>query len=170
VDAAEGEGLPGADAVRLPGQRGLERKRRALAEGVAADGRHEDTALGDALARVGRVARQPGLVVVVSDFRDQRDWARAMGVLRARHAVLAVEVHDPRESEVPSVGRIAVVDPETGRRLQVDTSQPRLRARFAALEAERRETLASELRRLRVHHVPLSTADDWLLQMGRRLR
>jgi uncharacterized protein (DUF58 family) len=153
---------------------GLVALRRALAEGVATDGRRDDAlgagALADALARIGRVARQPGLVVVVSDFRDQQDWARPLGVLRARHAVLGIEIHDPREGELPAVGHIAVVDPETGARVQVDTSRPRLRERFAALEAQRRETLASELRRLRVHHVPLSTADDWLLQLGRRLR
>jgi uncharacterized protein (DUF58 family) len=106
---------------------------------------------------------------VISDFRDQHGWERPMGSLRARHAVLAVEVHDPREATVPPVGRIAVVDPETGRRLEVDTSRPRVRERFEALEAERRTTLASELRRLRVDHAPLRTDEDWLLQLGRRL-
>ena len=91
-------------------------------------------------------------------------------MLRSRHAVLAVEVHDPREASIPPVGRIAVVDPETGRRVEVDTSRPRVREKFEALEAERRETLASELRRLRVDHAALSTDEDWLLQLGRRLR
>ena len=84
--------------------------------------------------------------------------------------MLAVEVHDPREASIPPVGRIAVVDPETGRRVEVDTSRPRVRARFEALERERRETLARELRRLRVDHASLSTDEDWLLQLGRRLR
>jgi uncharacterized protein (DUF58 family) len=108
-------------------------------------------------------------VVVVSDFRDQQGWTRALGALRARHGVLAVEIHDPREGELPGVGRLAVVDPETGARLEVDTSRPRLRERFAALEAERRAELHRELRRLRVDHVALSTGDEWLLQLGRRL-
>jgi uncharacterized protein (DUF58 family) len=84
--------------------------------------------------------------------------------------VLAVEVADPRESEVPDVGRLALIDPETGARLEVDTSNRRLRARFAQLELERRETVARELRRLRVDHVMLSTGDDWLLELGRQLR
>jgi uncharacterized protein (DUF58 family) len=144
--------------------------RRALSDGTAVDGAHDPHALADALGRIGRVARLPGLVVVISDFREQHDWARAMGMLRARHAVLAVEVHDPREASIPPVGRIAVVDPETGRRVEVDTSRQRVRDRFEALERERRETLTSELRRLRVDHAPLSTDEDWLLQLGRRLR
>jgi uncharacterized protein (DUF58 family) len=149
---------------------GLVALRRAVGAGTAVDGVHDPHALAEALGRIGRVARLPGLVVVVSDFREQHGWARPLGILRGRHAVLAVEVHDPREATIPPVGRIAVVDPETGRRTEVDTSRPRVRERFAALEAERRETLASELRRLRVDHAPLSTDEDWLLHLGRRLR
>lgn len=162
----------GEPSLRPPrgSKAGLVALRRALSSGTAVDGAHDPSALANALGRIGRVARLPGLVVVVSDFRDQRDWARPMGTLRARHAVLAVEVHDPREASIPPVGRIAVVDPETGARIEVDTSRPRVRARFEALERERRETLARELRRLRVDHASLSTDEDWLLQLGRRLR
>jgi uncharacterized protein (DUF58 family) len=164
----------GAGDVRLSPPRGskagLVTLRRALAAGTAVDGVHDPHALADALGRIGKVARLPGLVVVVSDFRDQRDWARPLGILRGRHAVLAVEVHDPREAAIPPVGRIAVVDPETGRRVEVDTSRPRVRRRFEALERERRDTLAGELRRLRVDHAPLATDEDWLLQLGRHLR
>ena len=84
--------------------------------------------------------------------------------------MLAVEIGDPREAELPAVGRLAVVDPETGERLEVDTSRPRVRERFAALERERRAGVARELRRLHVDHVALSTDRDWLLDLGRRLR
>jgi uncharacterized protein (DUF58 family) len=144
--------------------------RRALAQGVAADGHHEPEALAHALGRVAKVATQPGFVAVVSDFRDHDGWTRPLGVLRARHSVLAVEVHDPREGELPAVGRLAVVDPETGERLEVDTSGRRVRERFAAAEAQRREEVARELKRLRIDHVVLSTDRDWLLDLGRTLK
>ncbi len=144
--------------------------RRALADGVAADGTNEPEALAHALGRLGKVARQPGFVTVISDFRDQTSWTRQLGALSARHSVLAIEVHDPREAELPAVGRLALVDPETGDRIEVDTSRPRVRERFAAIERERRETVARDLRRLRVEHVALSTDSNWLLELGRRLR
>jgi len=144
--------------------------RRVLGEGVAPDGVNEPHALAHALGRVGRVARQPGFVAVISDFREHTGWTRALGALSARHSVLAVEIGDPREAELPSVGRLAVVDPETGERLEVDTSRPRVRERFAELERERRAGIARELRRLHVDHVTLSTDRDWLLDLGRRLR
>lgn len=144
--------------------------RRMLAEGVAPDGRHDPEALAGALRRAGRLASQPGLVVAISDFRDQRAWERPLGSLRVRHSVLAVEIIDPREAELPAVGHLALVDPETGARLEVNTSRRRVRERFAELERERREGVASELGRLRVHHTTLSTDEDWLVELGRQLR
>ena len=164
----------GAGAPRVLPPRGakpgLVALRQLLAEGVAPDGQHHADALADALQRVSRMARQPGLVVVISDFRDQRAWERPMGALRIRHSVLAAEIVDPREAEVPAVGHLALVDPETGTRVEVDTSRPRVRERFAELERARRETLARELRRLRIEHLTLATDQDWLLTLGRHLR
>ena len=149
---------------------GIVALRRTLAEGVAPDGQHDADGLAGAVLRVARLARQPGLAVVISDFRDQRGWERPLGSLRVRHSVVAIEVHDPREAELPAVGQLALVDPETGARIEVDTSRRGVRRRFAELERRRRDDLARELRRLRIDHVALSTEEDWLLSLGRHLR
>jgi uncharacterized protein (DUF58 family) len=120
------------------------------------------TSVGAALGQVGRLAKQRALVVVVSDFRGPRDWRGPLLRLSARHAVVAVEIRDVREQELPNVGHLWLVDPETGRRLHVDTGRQRIRERFAAVAAEERNALAHELRSLAVPHVVLSTAGDWL--------
>ena len=149
---------------------GMVAVRKALAGGVAPDGRQDPEALAGALRLASRVASQPGLVVVISDFRDQHTWERPLGSLRVRHSVLAVEVADPREAELPAVGHLTLVDPETGALLEVNTSRRRVRERFVELERERRQVVADELRRLRVHHASLSTDADWLVELGRELR
>jgi uncharacterized protein (DUF58 family) len=120
------------------------------------------TSIGQALDQVGRAARQRALLVVVSDFRGPRDWRRPLLQAAARHAVVAVEIRDRREQELPNIGHVWLVDPETGRRLQVDTASRRLRERFAAAAAEERADLARELQSLGVPHVVLSTAGEWL--------
>ena len=149
---------------------GMVALRRELEAGVAPDGQQGAEALAGALKRAGRLASQPGLVVVISDFRDQTAWERPLGSLRIRHSVLAVEIFDPREAELPAVGHLSLVDPETGARIEVNTSRRRVRERFAELERERRQTVAKELRRLRVHQTTLSTDEDWLVELGRQLR
>ena len=165
----------GADQPRvLPpmgGRQAVARLRHALDEGVAPDGQSGGRdALAKGLARVGRMARASGLVVVISDFRDEDDWQRQMRRLSLRHSVVAVEIRDPREESLPPVGRLAVVDPETGKVVEVDTTRPKLRERFAAAERARREQLADDLRRARVQHIGLSTEGEWLRDLGRGLR
>jgi uncharacterized protein (DUF58 family) len=151
-------------------RRGVVAVRRALADGVAPDATPDPEALGHALVRLREVATQPGLVVVVSDFRGQDGWTRPLGAVAALHSVIAIEVRDPREGELPASGHLALVDPETGERVEVDTGSRAIRERFAAIEAEGRAEVAGELRRLRVEHIVLSTGGDWVRELGRRLR
>jgi uncharacterized protein (DUF58 family) len=106
----------------------------------------------------------------VSDFRDAHAIKRPLHALAMRHSVVAVEVTDPREQELPEVGHLHLVDPETGRRVEVDTSRRALRERFAAAEAERRAALVRDIRAAGARHLELSTAGDWLRRLGRSFR
>ncbi|MCC6381605.1 MAG: DUF58 domain-containing protein [Dehalococcoidia bacterium] len=120
------------------------------------------TSLAEALHRVNRLARLSKVVVVVSDFRGPRDWSTALLELAGRHNVIAVEIRDPREEELPDVGDLWLVDPETGRQLRVDTRSHRLRERYATAAAAERAELATTLTRAGAQHVVLSTRGDWL--------
>jgi len=128
------------------------------------------TSLGEALRRTGAVARQRAFVVVVSDFRGPRDWRKPLLTLAGRHDVLALEIRDPREQELPNVGELFLVDPETGRQLRVDTRSRRLRERFAAAAAAERDEVAHVLAAAGVRHQVLSTEGDWLRTLATFLR
>jgi uncharacterized protein (DUF58 family) len=134
------------------------------------DARVGATSLGEALERTGAIARQRAVVVVVSDFRSPLDWRRPLLELAGRHEVVAVEIRDPREQELPNAGALWLVDPETGRQLRVDTSSERLRARFAAAAAAEREALARTLASSGAGHVVLTTSGDWLRALAVFLR
>jgi uncharacterized protein (DUF58 family) len=86
-------------------------------------------------------------------------------MLGGRHQVVAVEVRDPREQELPNLGQLRLVDPETGRQLRVDTSSERMRAQFAAAAAEERRAVAAEITSTGARHVVLSTQGDWLREL-----
>jgi uncharacterized protein (DUF58 family) len=124
------------------------------------------TSLGEAVTRAGALARQRALVVLVSDFRGPRDWRRPLLELAGRHDVLAVEIRDPREQELPNVGDLWLVDPETGRLLRVDTRSRKLRDRFASAAAQERDGLSRELASLGVRHHVLTTSGEWLRSLA----
>ena len=106
--------------------------------------------------------RRRGLAVVVSDFLSPPGWERNLTGLAARHQVLAVEVVDPRELELPNVGYLTLVDPETGRRMEVQTAKASLRQRYAEAAAAQRAEIAAAIRRTGAHHLVLRTDRDWL--------
>jgi uncharacterized protein (DUF58 family) len=116
--------------------------------------------------RTSAFAQQRSLVVLVSDFRGPLDWRKPLLELAGRHDVLAVEIRDPREQELPNAGELWLVDPETGRQMRVDTRSAKLRARFAAAAAEERTALRRTLASLGIRHTVLTTSGDWLRQLA----
>lgn len=117
--------------------------------------------------RLQAITRRRGLVVVISDFLTDGDWERPLRSLATHHEVLAIEVVDPRELELPAVGTLTLIDPETGRSQRVDTSSRQLRTRYAAAAAEQRAGIATALKRAGVEHCVLRTDRDWVYDLVR---
>ena len=102
-------------------------------------------------AGAGGSSRRRSVVVVVSDFRGPRDWRAPLLRLAARHDVVAVEIRDPREQELPDVGDLWLVDPETRPPAPRRHAQPRSCASGSpSAAAAERDELARELRSLGV--------------------
>ncbi len=120
------------------------------------------TDVGAAIQTHLTARRRRGLAVVVSDFLSPPGWERKLAGLAARHQVLAVEIVDPRELELPNVGYLTLVDPETGRRMEVQTAKAGIRARYAEAAAAQRAEIANAIQRSGAQHLVLRTDRDWL--------
>lgn len=125
------------------------------------------TALSDAIRRARATARRRGRIVVISDLIDSGPWPDELRVASARHDVIVAEVSDPREWSLPAVGLLTLVDPETGRRTEVQTDDPRLRRRFHDAAVERRRAISAAVRSSGARHLRLSTDRDWMLDLVR---
>ncbi|WP_406693061.1 DUF58 domain-containing protein [Saccharopolyspora sp. ID03-671] len=158
----------GTGQHRLPA-RGGSGHARALLKKVAETPRAPEGTRGNLAALLESLRRPPrrrGLAVVVSDFLGPTDWQRALRGLGARHSLLAIEVLDPRDVELPDVGTVLLSDPETGKRREVHTS-PVLRKEFAAAAAAHRDDVAGVLRRAGCAHLVLRTDSDWIADVVR---
>ena len=163
----------GAPAITVPARGGRDHLRAVLhrinATDVADGGGGTD--LAAALDRLSRTARRRGLAVLISDWLDDDPaaarprWEMPLRRVAVRHETLCIEVLDPRELELPDVGVIDLVDPETGRRREIQTGDAGLRARYAAAAAERRTRLAATFRAAGADHLVLRTDRDWMADM-----
>ena len=120
------------------------------------------TDLAAALDLARSAIRRPSVVVLVSDLLVADGWVGALGKLTARHEVVVLRVVDPRESELPDVGIVTLEDPETGEQLLVDTSDARLRQRFAEAARAQAERIDRLLTTRGVRRVVASTDADLL--------
>ena len=127
----------------------------------------EPGSLAAALQRARFLARRRGLVVVVSDLLDGSDWPRELRALGARHEVVVAHVSDPREHDLPPVGLLTLVDPETGELHEVQTASKRFRGRYLAAATARRAESVAAVRSSRAGHLDIATDRDWLLDIVR---
>ena len=121
-----------------------------------------DTDVGVVIRRLLAAQKRRSQIVVVSDFLGTDRWSQPLRVLALRHQVIGVHVTDPRELELPAVGILAVVDPETGRQRYVQSQSAPLRARYAAAAQQRHAGIARSITYAGAGYLHLSTSADWL--------
>jgi uncharacterized protein (DUF58 family) len=139
----------------------------------------EHVPLAEAIDGLHRAVNRRGLAVVVSDFLDGLDedglgpgapaWEQPLRRLAARHQVLAVQIRDPREQELPDVGLLTLVDPETGRRREVPTASRKLRERYAEAARRQQASIEAGLKRAGAAHLRLRTDRDWVADIVRHV-
>jgi uncharacterized protein (DUF58 family) len=165
----------GRDLVRIPALGGRAHGRYLLDRVAAmprAD-RGDGAQLATMLESLRRPPRRRGLVAVASDFLDgtagpdAAAWERPLRALTARHQLLAIEVVDPRELELPAAGLVTFADPETGRRVEVQTSSRAVREKYAAAAGAQRAGIAAALRHAGAAHLQLRTDRDWITDIVR---
>ncbi|MEU5882933.1 DUF58 domain-containing protein [Spirillospora sp. NPDC047279] len=139
------------------------------------------------ISALDRGQTRRGLRVIISDFLPPPDaldttgpggpdgsaalggppaWERPMRRLAVRHQVLAVEIIDPRELDLPDVGLVEMTDPETGAVHEIVLNK-KVRERYAAAAAAQRAQTRDALRRSGAHHLVLRTDRDWIADVAR---
>ena len=159
----------GATAQPIPpghGRNQVLRIARSLLEDQEAV-QQQGTDLSVLLRAAHGLARRRSLVVIVSDFISAPGWERPLALLARRHDVVAIQVVDPRESDLPSVGMVYVEDAETGEQIFVDTSDPAFRARLATVAQERQDDLRAAARRAGTELHTVRTDEDLVRALAR---
>jgi hypothetical protein len=108
-----------------------------------------------------------GDAAVSSQQRIGRDALQEIGLTNARHDLVCLHLHDPRESELPPAGLLTVEDAETGELVELDSNRPSVRDRYAKANAERLGHLDGALRRAGVDTLRFSTAEDFAATLQR---
>ena len=136
------------------------------------DGRGTDTV--KALDVANHVLHRRAIVFLISDFQSIGDPAvaraelrRAMRQTNRRHDLIAVQVADPREKELPNVGVLALEDAESGEIIELDTADAAVRRRFNELALDRAKRMVNDFRSEGVDTLELKTDAPYMAALQR---
>jgi uncharacterized protein (DUF58 family) len=99
---------------------------------------------------------------LISDFIDKGGFKDALTIANRKHDVVAIQVYDQRETELPSVGLLKVKDAETGEERWVDSSSVRVRNAFSEWWNNRQAEMNNAFKKCRVDSVSIRTDDDYV--------
>ncbi len=153
----------------IPPDKGRKHILRVIREILFFQPRGKGTKIAEALDFVNRVAKRKCVTFLLSDFCLPGDFDDALAILRPklqvtgrRHDLITVSVTDPREQELPDVGRITLEDAETGEQIILNTADAETRQAYAKLATDRAERFAHTVRSVGIDLLQLSTGQPYL--------
>ncbi len=145
----------------IPPRKGRGHVLRVVREILFFQPQRRGTDIARALDFANHILSRRAVVFLISDFQAP-DCRQAVQLTRRRHDLIAGVVGDPRERELPDVGRVVLEDAETGEQLELDTSRAAVRAAFAEQARRRLETVRRSLRSAGVDVLDLDTSRPYL--------
>jgi uncharacterized protein (DUF58 family) len=153
----------------IPPKKGRRHVLRVIREVLYFEPKHRGTNIVQALDFANRVTRHRAITFLISDFQTTGDQAhgiselqRALRLTRIRHDLVAMHIQDRREHELPDVGILAIEDAETGELLELSTSNPRVRARFAELSQRNVQALRRMFNAESIDSLELETGESYI--------
>ena len=153
----------------VPPKKGRRHVLRVIRELLYSEPEGKGTDIPMALDYLTNVVRRHAVVFLVSDFQTS-GYERAVSIANRRYDLIAVDIRDPREEELPGVGLVEFEDAETGERVVADTSDRRFLERFRSEVESARSERAAMFKRLGVDTVTISTDRPYVEPLERFFR
>jgi len=163
----------------IPPRKGRRHILRIVRELLAFTPKKRGTDIPAALAFLNHALPRRSIVFLLTDFLEtrrngvstgqlaRRDVIQELGITNARHDLVCLHLHDPRESRLPDAGLVTIEDAETGEILELDSSRGTVRERFALLNEDRLAQLDQSLNRTAVDTLRLNTIEPFAQTLQR---
>jgi len=140
----------------IPPRKGKQHVLRVIREILYFKPEDSRTDLNVALEYLSRVIKRKSIVFLISDFLTE-DYEKSLQIANKKHDIIAIDIIDPREVEIPSLGLLELEDAETGETVMVDTSNPGVRGSFYSQSKEERENREKFFKSIGVDNINIHT-------------
>ena len=151
----------------IPPSKGHKHVLTILSEILSIEPEGAGTDISVALRFAHNVQRKSCTLFLLSDFIDGSDYAKTLAVVRNKHDLLAMQVYDPHEAELPMVGLLRVKDAETGEVRMIDSSSKSVRKQYRDYWQELSVKLRETFSKYNIGYASVSTSEDYVPRLQR---
>ena len=120
------------------------------------------TDINQALKYLTNAIKKRCTAFLLSDFIDRGNYRDALTIANRKHDIVAIQVYDRRETELPAVGLMKVRDAETGQERWIDSSSKRVREAYRTWWDKRQAEMNAAFQKSRIDAVSIRTEDDYV--------
>jgi uncharacterized protein (DUF58 family) len=146
----------------IPPQKGKKHILYIIRELIDFEPKDTKTDVAQVLKYLTNAIKKRCTAFVFSDYIDRSDYQHALTIANKKHDVVAIQVYDNRETEMPKVGLMKIKDAESGLEKYVDTSSLRVRTAYKNWWEKRQESMNNAFKKSRVDSVSIRTDDDYV--------
>ena len=145
----------------IPPQKGRKHILRIIRELLEFKPESPGTNISESLRFLTNAIKKRCTAFLISDFRD-KGYARSLQIANNKHDVAALHIYDRRETTLPAVGMLRVLDAEHGVERWIDTSKRRIRENYAIKWESHLEIMEEIFSRAGVDSVSMQTGEDYV--------
>ena len=146
----------------IPPQKGKKHILYVIRELIDFQPDKKQTNIAQALKYLTNAIKKRCTAFLISDFIDKDGFKEALTIANRKHDVVAIQVYDRRETELPAVGLIKIKGAETGQERWIDSSSARVRAAYKEWWDRRQAAMSDSFKKCRVDSVSIRTEDDYV--------
>ncbi|MDH8701690.1 uncharacterized protein (DUF58 family) [Dysgonomonadaceae bacterium PH5-43] len=120
------------------------------------------TDISKVLQYLTNVIKKRCTTFVLSDFIDNNNYQHALTIANRKHDMVAIQVYDEREVNIPNVGLMKIKDAESNKEQWIDTSSSKVRKAYQQWWAERQDNMLNAFKKSRVDSVSVRTDEDYV--------
>lgn len=144
----------------LPPKKGRGAIQRLLRDLAFFEPKHQSTKIASTVSFLQGVLKKKSIIFFLSDFMDE-NYSKDLRLLSKKHDVVACVMEDEFENNMPSLGLLEVLDPETGEQLLIDTSSKDFKNNYKKLKKKETDSRDKELKSSQVEIISLSNQKDF---------
>ena len=146
----------------IPPQKGRKHVLYIIRELIEFKPENRETNISLALEYVTNVIKKRCTIFMMSDFIDTKDYQKALIIANKRHDLVALQIYDKREKELPNIGLVKIKDSERGGEMWIDTASRQVREKYAQWWLKNQQKMKDSAIKSGVDITSIATDEDYV--------